>query len=360
MTSDWQEFKHTPLRVILLLFFPSLILVFFFPSPMLQGSETTRSSLKKPTVFFLKGTCSAGKSTLIQAIANEFKDLVIIDEDSIVFESYPIAISKKYPLQFGAISNAVDTHNLYHTLRTHDVFFKSSVTQNEKNHALNAIKKIQDELNKPVNITWKKAVSQSINNEILRRIEDALSQGKNVLLDAWYIKPKEIQSLPSKSQVRNILLYTSLPNAYDRLIKRNKEATATKMLSQKRLTGQLVGSFNTLYEIGDNPKQAIECLDRSELLKTCEVISSSLPSSESSQKPNFTFEELSQKKFQNMFENIFKSRANQNITPLYLQSRDQYDLIINNTRSTPSEALSLFKKFTASMELKNEQRNQAL
>ena len=52
-----------------------------------------------------------------------------------------------------------------------------------------------------------------------------------------------------------------------------------------------------------------------------------------------------------IFTSIFEGRVDQNIKSLYLHSKDQYDLIINNTCSTPSEALSLVKEFMNSVEL---------
>lgn len=50
-------------------------------------------------IIYLKGTCSAGKSTLIRNL----EDFEIVDEDAIMHKSYVDAVAKRYPEAFKVI-----------------------------------------------------------------------------------------------------------------------------------------------------------------------------------------------------------------------------------------------------------------
>lgn len=86
---------------------------------------------KTPIIVYLKGTCCAGKSTLIQSIRQRWDNLEIVDEDPIVHRTFPDAVSLRFPVEYASIIKAIAEQNLYHALRAKDILFKKTATQEE-------------------------------------------------------------------------------------------------------------------------------------------------------------------------------------------------------------------------------------
>lgn len=323
-----------------------LSFTFFFLFSFVQSAFIAGSSSEAPVIICLSGTCSSGKSTLISSLALLREDLEIIDEDALVREAYPKAIAQRFPLEYASIIKAIDTENIYHSLRTKDIIYKKTAKQEECSNALKAIVKIQDELNKNQNLTWKQKVSQGITNEIIHKIQLALQYGKDVLLDAWYVKGDDIQTLFPKTAITRVMIYCSLPVAYERLLKRNAEAIALGNLEEKRFVGQLVGSFCSLYQISTQPLHAIQRVDRDELDHIFKAIYQTL-TDDDSPKPIFTFKELSRsqlKMIQSRFLQPFEEREHSSVV-FYITPKEKQDLIIDNTSADIQEAVRAIENF---------------
>jgi len=307
-------------------FFFIFSLVYSTPSFGLQSNTQS----KTPIIICLKGTCSSGKSTLIKSLALLRDDLEVVDEDALVHEAYPKAIAQRFPLEYACIAEAIDKENIYHSLRTKDIIFKKTATQVECTNAKKYITEIQEELNGSQNLTWKQGVSQNISVEVLNKIKLALQNKKNVLLDAWYVKADQVQALFPKTSIIRVMLYCSLPVAYERLLKRNKEALDHGNLEEKRFLGQLVGTFCSLYQLSNQPIQAIQSIDRYKLDQIFNAIHEML-TDEDSPKPIFTMKELSQSQLQSIQTGFLQPFDDCKSEKLYISPKEKQDLIIDNT-----------------------------
>ncbi len=266
-------------------------------------------SLHACEVTYLKGTCSAGKSTYIRSLPDTF---VIVDEDVIMHRFYVEAVAVRFPIEFAIISKEIADENLYHALREKEVVHKTL----EAGHAL---KKIQDELDQ--DLPWRQNVSQKIDEEVLSKIRDAYVKDQNVILDSWYIKPERLELEFPDAHIIKVLLYCPLSVAYERFLKRNKESEASGNLSEKRYLRQLVGSYFSLYQLS-----ADRGIEKVNLDTTLDQIEKSLVGDHPYKKPVFTFEEISRGCFQEMRCKFMQNGSGD----LYIEPRDCYDKIIVN------------------------------
>lgn len=269
-------------------------------------------------IIYLKGTCSAGKSTLIRTLDDSYE---IVDEDAIMHRSYVDAVAIRFPEAFQVIQQFIAKENLYHALREKDVLFKNSESQ----EALDALKTIQDELNQ--DLPWRLAVSRGIDEEVLRKVKDAVQQNKNVVLDSWYITPDRLALECPDAHIIKVLLYCPLDRAYKRFLKRNAEAHEQKNLTEKRYLRQLIGSFISLYQISSDPSQSIQKITKMDLDPIFEEMAKGLSGSAPYKKTVFTFETLSKGYFLEMKEG-FLHPFNDSKEELYLSPKEQYDIIL--------------------------------
>lgn len=274
-------------------------------------------SLPGSEILYLKGTCSAGKSTLISTFPNSYE---VIDEDAIMHRNYVDAVASRFPDAFRVIQRSIAKENLYHALREKDVLFKDG----ESPEALDALYRIQEELNQ--DMPWRKAVSKGIDDEVLRKIKDAVQQSKNVVLDSWYISKERLACEFPDAKITKVLLYCPLPIAYQRFLKRNREAQVKGDLSEKRYLRQLVGSYFSLYQIVKDPNYAIHKITRHDLEPVLDAIANDLTGDEAYKKSVFTFENFSKGQFLKM-KGEFLRPFDETADTLYLAPKDRYDCI---------------------------------
>ena len=277
------------------------------------------------TIFCIHGSCSSGKSSLIQSLDS----IDVIDEDALVIERYCEAIAKRFASRYASIEKAILRENHYQALRNGIVQFLDGITALEQLQAEEALEAIQEELNRPENLAWKQAVSQGITNEILDKIATLVQNNKNVLLDAWYIKRDTLQTLFPQAKIVSILIYCPLPIAYERLLQRNRNAQALGNISNRRFVGQLIGSFCSFYQLTNDSKQAIEQVSRDKHNLLFDALYKTL-ADEDAPRPVFTLRELSKKqlcKFRNDFMQSGEDRV-------FITPKQPYDYIIINHDST--------------------------
>lgn len=312
------------------------ILILLF---VLFTREASCEEINHATIIYFKGTCSSGKSTLIKSLSKD--NLEIVDEDALVHEAYIAATKTRFPLEYAVIIRAIEKDNIYNSLRTKDRVFKNDATEKEISDAEKAILNILEELNQPQNMCWKQKISQSITKQCLDKITLALQENKNVLLDAWYIKPDDLKVLYPNTPIIKVMLYCSLPVAYERLLKRNNNAFIQGNLKEKRLYAQLIGSFCSLYEISQDPTKAIEKVELDELTEIFQLISENLED-EISPKKVFSFKEISREELQTL-QNYFL-KPFENGEPCYICPKESQDFIINNTSLETKKAVHLIEQ----------------
>lgn len=321
-----------------------LLLSLFFTFPPAYCGSNFAHSPKTPKIIYLKGGCSAGKSTLIQAMRQRWKNLEIVDEDSMVHRTFPQAVAQRFPLEYATISNAVAEENLYRALRTRDLLFKTTATLQERLLAKVVLSEIQQELNQLHNFIWKEAVKESIRNEIVETIRTAIKQGKSVVVDSWYFTADQIQELFPETTTIRVLLYCPLSVAYDRLLRRNQEAFAQGNLDGKRDVNQVVSSFCLLYQISERPSQPIQEVDIDQLNQTFNTISLGLEEEAPQwQEPVFLFGELSRPQLQELQTEWMQPVVGHESAIFYISPKERQDLIIDNTVGDIQQTLDLLE-----------------
>jgi len=157
----------------------------------------TQSTLlsAEPEIIYLKGSFSAGKSTLINTIKQHFEDVAIVDEDEILYAYYPRFFAEKFPEEYQIILNGIDELNIFRATRTEDVLFKPTAFESDRISAKEAISEILRKLDLPCNTHFKKEINNHIDSQFLQTIQSALHDGKAVLIDTWHFNAKQIQEL---------------------------------------------------------------------------------------------------------------------------------------------------------------------
>lgn len=309
------------------------LLVFFWVAFIPSASSADYNDYDNiPCIIYLKGSTCAGKSTLIKSINQRWEDLEIVDGDSIVMRTYPEAVAERFPFEYEMVAKAIANENLYHALRAGDILFKTEASEEECRRAELAISAIQAELDQSENLPWRLAVAETIRQEILDLTKQALNRGKNVLLDTWYFNADEIQeSFPELATIR-VMLYCPFEIAYERLLKRNNEATANCNLLEKRYMAQLMRSFCSLYKVSDQPNQLLQRINKHDLEQIFAMISQDLDEGDPEKpQPVFSIEEITQSKFQKLQREFMEPFEKFQCDNLYITPVEQQDLIIDNT-----------------------------
>jgi shikimate kinase len=336
--------KGNVMKLVLLLFFNFICL-----GPEIICSAECEPS---PLIIYLKGTCSAGKTSLAQSV-KQHCDLEIIDEDSIMQRSYVEAVAGRFPCKFECITLAIAPSNLYHALREKDILFKMTASSEECTNAEKALNEIQEELDKEENLDWKLKISHEINEEVIQKLGDAIAKNKNALLDSWYLKEPQIKKLFPDAKMITLLLYCPLNAAYERLNKRNETALLLGNLQEKRYLRQLLGSFIALYQISEHPTGSLEKVSRNELAQIFEMFSRQIEMENpdpidrpEGPKPIFTFAKLSRSQFLQMKSHLLRPLELSPSALFYVSPKNEYDLIIDNSNQDILEIIKSIKHRT--------------
>ena len=271
--------------------------------------------------------------------------IVVVDEDEIMQRSYVDAVALRFPKEFALISQVIAKENIYHALREKDVLFKKTAMSAECAKAMKTLLAIQEELNKPENISWKLDVSRGIDLEVLKNIRAAFVLNKPVLLDSWYIKPKHLKEHFPESKVIRVLLYCPLSIAYERLIKRNKEAELKENLQEKRYLRQLAGSFFSMYQLTKEPCQMNQKVSKIGLNTVLNTMSSALVDRGLDYvKPVFTFDEVPSELFLQLKNEFLRPFENYGAEELYISPKDEQDIIVDTSQEDLQKSIQRLNK----------------
>lgn len=298
----------------------------------------------EPSIIYLRGTCSAGKSTLLRKISKQCQNILVVEEDNLVVQMFPLAVSQRYPVEYEYIRQAIAEENIFHALRTKHTLYKPGVTEEERINANNSLEVIKSELNSIENKPWNDDVNDSIRHEIMERIVSALNNQKHVLLDSTYFSAQQIKEFFPDNSVKQVLLYCSFPVAYQRLLKRNNDAVLNNNLLEKRFFNTLIISFNALYELSSHPLQPIQSIDVEGLESIFNNIAPTLPIKPDYEQRLFNYGEISKSQFIELQEKIFSPCKNNKAAPYFITPKLKQDLIIDHTDGDLQKAIEALKK----------------
>jgi hypothetical protein len=300
-------------------------------------------------ILLLKGACSSGKSSLLRHIREQdpSSEILTVEEDVIVTQAYLKAIADLFPFEYVQILTAIDSFNLYPALRYRKFTFMPTSTAEECANAEEALHKIQDALNLDEMHSWKKQLSEQIEQEIFDQIASSSRSKTTVILDSWYISAKTLdrqfpvsneKPFTSESQVKTLLLYCPFSVMYQRFLKRNEEAEQLGNFENYRQLRQLL-SFFSLFDLKIkqnklelDQSEVLEELDLDELNLILDKISTSLEDLPTSHlRENFTFQEISRSEFE-WLRNEYGSHLREPGQTCYVVPKNTYDFIVNTGR----------------------------
>jgi hypothetical protein len=316
--------------------------------PYKAASEVIRESLEKwkqmPCIAYLKGTCSAGKSTFGRTLESQSRNWVFIDEDVFYIRRYCELIAERFPQEYATASCAIASSNLYHAFYRNIVVFHEKASASERTAASEAVLKVQLALEDPAKAIWKLEAKRQIQSELVAKIQAAFRERKKVLLDSWLFTAAEVQARFGEARVVRVLLYCPLPVAMLRLQKRNQEGQVAGNIESNRFTGQLMSSFCGLYAMSKTPKSPIECVEKTVFETQFAAMASDVKKANTrGAKKIFMNEEMPQDVFQRTQAQFMQPYVVESADALFIAPKDVQDVIINNSGNT-QKALELFEE----------------
>lgn len=298
---------------------------------------------KEPQVVYLKGACCSGKTSLNKQIAKEWRDWTIVDDDALVIDIWSEALAQRYQEVFEAASDKIGKVNLYHAIRFGDLVFNQEVTDIEQETLVQQIAHMQKELNHPESLAWRQLVHEKVRKRVLEETTAALTEGHNVLIDSWYYTAEKIEELFPQAHMTRVMLYSSLPKAYERLQKRNRDSVTMKDMDQARNIAQLMITFTWLYKVSDASSQSIQPTEKSTFEEIFSLMAQRLEEKEAEDRSKlFTFSEFSFAEFMEM-KNDFMRPFEEQQGPLFLSPYSRQDLIIDTSDLATEEILQLLQ-----------------
>lgn len=243
----------------------------------IYGASSSHQAVKK--VVFLKGTGCAGKTNL--GVALNKIGWQLIDEDGWYYERYPEFCKSLCPGEFVHVERAIEYENLLHAVMRNQILFKKEATEVKREQAIASIKVIQAKLNErtPENIQIRTDWHYKLRADICAAIEQAVSQGP-VVLDSWFLKPEQIQSIRDRFPSLTVLVYVPFAELVNRTIKRNTAALLDgKYIYKMRFFHQALISFTYNFELSANPEDSVDVLTKTDFMHACDIVNLCLSNS---------------------------------------------------------------------------------
>lgn len=209
-----------------------------------------------PCIVKLWGSCSAGKSSILNELRQDAR-WAVIDEDSLILSAIVEAISVQFPHEFELIKKAIAPNNRFVALQRNEIYFIEGTDEQSKFNAIQAISKIHEGLADQQGEDFKAAWKAQVKKIMQEDTETAILNGKNILIDSWLLSYEELTTQFPDNTVIEALLYCSLPLALEHLEKRNKIALESGDSRENRFYAQLMKSYNQLFSFNTDPNGAL-------------------------------------------------------------------------------------------------------
>ena len=293
------------------------------------------------TIFLLRGPANSGKSSIGKEIAKDSR-WKAIEGDVVYFNEFPKYLAEKFPEHYALIAKAFEEYNIFHAVERREYCFKEKVTEKEKTDAINAAEKIESVLNK------NKKIIEQFNNHllsfILSKIDQAIKQEKDILLDIWswdvaFTLSEKHPSVP----VREIFVHCPVKQSFDFFKNRNKYAEKQNDFREKRFWGQWIASYCAYYEFsGIRKPNHLSLVTKTELEKIFDTMQQEVVQKREGQKKlHFSRQEMDLCDLERYKKECFANQENRE--EIYLYSKEKYDLVVINNDTPPKLALKIKK-----------------
>lgn len=295
----------------------------------------------KGSIVFLRGPCSAGKSSICKALSQQDKSWKSIDEDDYRIRVTLRAIKKEFPLQFAVIKKSINKCNRYHALQRKEILFKETTNEQRKQLVLKSIDDIQNAMvSNPQYSDFTSQVDSITRNKLITDITKYASKGYNVIVDSWFLKEEDFQLFKKKFPFLLGIAYAPLQVLLERVNKRNAAAYKTNNLISKRFIRQVLESFSNSYIFTSNSTAVVlDQLSKETLISCLENIRSQL-SMKSEQKHQLLFKEITPEEL-DAFKEKMLTKFNEQKVNIAIDSK--YDFVINTKENEPEFFAQLIK-----------------
>lgn len=294
-------------------------------------------------IVMLRGTCSAGKTTICEKVRLQEGRWRVIDLDEIYMNKVVELAACFFRQEFETLADVISPHNLYHAIKRNE-------THTSSEEALKALSTIHITLNGPAGKSFQTTLWIQLEGLLIEQIESALHEGKDVLMDTWLPRNGFIEAYFKDRKILNVLVYTSLPTSFYFLQKRNEEAFQSDDLSKRRYFGQLFSSFHELYQV---TREKNSCTlsehTKAELESIFEKGSHRVVQNwEETSEGTFTQNEINLLELDKLKRAFIPYEASAQDL-LFLEPRDHGDLIVSSKNKSPEEVVALLLEQLDSM-----------
>jgi hypothetical protein len=287
------------------------------------------------TIVMLRGTCSAGKTSICEKIASQESHWQVIDLDDIYMQKVVELIAITFPKEFEVIAKVIPSHNLYHALKRDETVCKNT-------EVLQALAKIQQSLDGPLGKDFQANLWKQLEGTLIEQIEAAFHEGKDVLMNSWLSKNGIIEDYFKTHKIINVLVYTPIQTSFRFLQKRNDEASTTGNLYQKRFFGQFFSSFNNHYRLtteksgcalAEHKKADVESVFTEGSAGVVQTL-------DKKDEHTFTQHEINLFELNRIKDEFIPIQAHECDT-LFLEPKEQYDLVVCSENRSSEELVTL-------------------
>ncbi len=289
--------------------------------------------LHAQTVVFLQGSSRSGKSSICSMMEQQEQWNTV---GSMYFPFCLDTFATLFPEQFVCIQKGIASENIRHAV-TRDMFmFNKGISERHKQKIIDAARYIQDYFSSPMLYAQHK---KEFSDFSLHEIQKSLKTGNHLLADvSWYVTREQLTSITPTPTIISALVYCPLIIAIDRLVQRNAISLETGSIMNYRFFSEPLMSFMALYDLSLEDDNAIDTLDKTQLLKCLDNIEKYI-SVEGATNDNsgFMMHELTRQKLDE-YRTLFLHTFANNQT-LYIRPKKMYDIILRTDKYTAKECV---------------------
>jgi len=292
------------------------------------------SVICNPTIAILIGSGSTGKTSIASAISKISSDWYIIEEDQLCYKLEREAIYDKFPEEFEIIIKAINPCNVLSAIQNDILLFDESADEETINAAKLALQTIT---------SFKRRYRFITQEDVFQEIDKGLKQGKNVLIDDWFLNVENVKINFPDIKVLQVFVYSSLFSCHKRFKQRNKKPISN-LDAARRMYGQLICYYVDLYKLTNQSDHPFPEFNKQQIKRWFEKTSKKVRSNEDDVSLGDKAHAVYATEITREILNACRDKL---ITydieeePVFFEPRMHYDILLNYENLTPEMATFL-------------------